>query len=468
MIDDMEQLATGKDGRAIDRLLAQSAKGFENLGKIAADVRAEIGDRYTAARAKLVVKQSELREAEDWARFANVPKAEALIATAKELAVFEPAPADLGQRLKGLQELWKEVGAMPQKRSKELWEQFKAACDEIYDRLKGVRAVAEAQYAELSAGKEKLIAEAEALADSTDWAATAEKLKALQAAWKSSGHLPRKLGDELWNRFRAACDKFFDRRKPLLDAAHDEENANALVAKQGLVARAQAIADGARPARAAGARRSVRSRICSARGARSATSRAAMPTRCTRHFAPRATRGSPKRGAARDGEANAHRAELDGLRAEIDAVIAGGEGAVARAIAVRTKLAGMERGAIGDLAVAAEQMVRHVIAAHPEQLKGTELDPAALRGKRDKLIAKATELLPKVEAAPSASAGADDVAARLKAAMRKSAFGGLRFSGRDPVEVIDELRAAWTEIGPLLDAEATAQGEKFAALCQRR
>ena len=86
MCDDMEQLARRKDGRAIDRVLQQAAKAFEQIGKVAAGERDALADRYSAARGKLVVRASELREAEDWERFQNVPKAEALIATAKEMA----------------------------------------------------------------------------------------------------------------------------------------------------------------------------------------------------------------------------------------------------------------------------------------------------------------------------------------------------------------------------------------------
>src|SRR6185312_12511144 len=77
-----------------------------------------------------------------------------------------------------------------------------------------------------------------------EWAATADKLKALQGQWKDSGHLPRKQGDELWKRFRAACDKFFERRKPMLDARSAEEAEN-LERKHALIARANAVADGA-------------------------------------------------------------------------------------------------------------------------------------------------------------------------------------------------------------------------------
>ncbi|HEY0194172.1 MAG TPA: DUF349 domain-containing protein, partial [Kofleriaceae bacterium] len=238
---DMEDLAAQakQDFKAIDRLLNQASKAFEQIGKAPAGERDAIADRYRQARAKLATRAGELREAEDWARWANVPKAEAMIETAKQL-LEAPTTPDLGNRLRGLQALWKEVGPMPQRRSKELWEQFKTLCDQVYDKVKGVRAVEQGKFDEVAQVKEALIAEAEGLADSSEWGPTADKLKALQARWKESGHLPRKQGDELWKRFRAACDKFFARRKPELDAKHGEEAQN-LAAKHALIARAEAV-----------------------------------------------------------------------------------------------------------------------------------------------------------------------------------------------------------------------------------
>ena len=110
-----------------------------------------------------------------------MPKAEALIATAKEMLAEEPSP-DLGNRLRQLQALWKEVGPMPQRRSKELWEQFKSICDQIYDKVKGFRAVENEKFAEVAKAKEALIAEAESLADSTDWARDREQAQGAAGA----------------------------------------------------------------------------------------------------------------------------------------------------------------------------------------------------------------------------------------------------------------------------------------------
>nr|HEX4313094.1 DUF349 domain-containing protein [Kofleriaceae bacterium] len=458
MIDDMDKLAGEPGGRGIDRLLQQAARAFEGIAKVPAEQRAGLADRYTAARGKLVTKLGEAREAEDWERWQNVPKAEALIATAKQFLDEEASP-DLGNRLRQLQALWKEVGPMPQRRSKELWDQFKAACDQVYDKVKGFRAVETERFGEVAVLKEALITEAESLADLEVTADTAARLKELQAKWKESGHLPRKQGDELWKRFRAACDRFFERRKPMLDAQRAEEDAN-LARKLELIARAREVVAGAPGdggwGRAIGQIKDVQQAwkeigYVPRRDA----------DRVYREFRAACDALFALRDQARDGEATAHRDHIEAVRAEIAAVTAGGDGdgVVARAIAARAKA--VELGGFGD---DIEAMVRHVVAAHPAAVAGTELDPAAARARRAKLIARAEELLPK---AAAVSADAGDVAAQLKNAMRANAFGSLRFSGRDPIEVVDELRAAWREAGPVLDDEDRAQAAAFDDMCKR-
>jgi len=459
LCEDMEKLADTKDGRAIDRLLEQAGKAFSQIGKVPADQRDALSDRYTAARGKLVIKSSELREAQDWQRFQNVPKAEALIATAKEL-LAAPSVPDLGNRLRALQALWKEVGPMPQRRSKELWEQFKATCDQIFERVKGQRAVDAEKFADVAKQKEALIAEAEGLAESTDWAATADRLKQLQAQWKDSGHLPRKQGDELWKRFRAACDKFFERRKPQLDARHAEEEAN-LARKQALIERARSVADKA-PGDGGWGKAITQIKDLQREWKEIGYVPRRDADRVYKDFRAACDALFAKRDEARDSEANEHRQQIDDLKAEIADVLAGGDDIVARALAVRTKARELDNAEVSQRVV---QMVRHVIESNPEAVRGTELDPAALRTRRDKLIARAEELLPK-QAAP-VSADSADIAAQLKNAMRANAFGDLRFSGRDPVEVIDELRASWREAGPILDEIDRSQEARFDDICNQ-
>ena len=288
--------------------------------------------------------------------------------------MIEEAVVGSAIALRGLQALWKEVGPMPQRRSKELWEQFKAACDQVYDKVKGVRAVETEKFAEVTAVKEALIAEAEALAESTDWAATAEKLKALQAKWKDSGHLPRKLGDDLWKRFRAACDKFFERRKPQLEARQNEESQN-LAKKHALIARAQAVANKAPDDGGWGKAISQIKEL-----QRDWKEIGFVPRRDADavYAAFRAACDSlfQKRDASRDAEANAHRAEIDALKIEIDAATA--EGDVTRALAARAKATELDA-----LGAEVQAMVRHLVTSKPEAVKGTELDPTAPRTRRE-------------------------------------------------------------------------------------
>ena len=457
LVDDLEKLES-KDMKVLDRALQQAARSFDQIGRVAAETRETLSTRYSTVRAKLTARVGELREAEDWERFQNVPKAEALIAAAKSMAAEEPSQ-DLANRLRQLQALWKEVGPMPQRRSKELWDLFKLGCDAVYERVRGIREIENEKFAEVVKAKEALIAEAEQLAESTDWAATAERLKVLQGSWKDSGHLPRKQGDDLWKKFRTACDKFFERRKPMLDARNAEEVDN-LVKKQALIARAQQVslkapADGGW-GKAIGQIKDLQREwqdigYVPRRDADSVYK--AFRAACDALFA--------KRDESRDAEANTHRAELDALKTEIAAIEAGGDDRIARAVKVRNQVRELDRR---ELSSAVEKMVRAVIATSGDAVKGTELDPVALHARRAKLIAKAEELLPKTSAAAPA---ATDIAAQLKQAMRSNAFGDLRFSGRDPVEVIDELRAQWADAGPLLEEADRAQADQFDDVCNR-
>ncbi|MCE9574338.1 MAG: DUF349 domain-containing protein, partial [Deltaproteobacteria bacterium] len=463
MCADLEQMVESKDGRALGRLLDQAGKAFDQIGKVAADQRDALADRYAAIRAKLVIKNQELREAEDWQRFANVPKLEALIKEAEALAAAElpTMPA-----LQALQKAWKSAGPVPQKKSKELWDKFKLTTDAAFAKIKGARDVEKAAWEDNVKAREALIAEATTLSESSDWEATALRLKALQAQWKTLGPVQRRQGDELWQQFRKACDAFFERRKPMLDARHAEQDDN-LARKQALCARVEALVAAA-PGEGGW-------------GAAIAQVKAAQFEWRDIGFVPRKDADGiyarfraacdglfAKRDDARDAETDAERAELDGLRASFEAVIAGGDDVGARAIAAH----GAWREALGrDLRPGAEltalhdQMIEHVATHHASALRGTELDVDAMARKRDALVARAEALLPKDAPTVSGDASPDEVAARLRAALKSNALGKLRMDSRDPREVVDELRAEWTAIGPVLGPAAAAAATRFAEVC---
>ena len=459
LVGELQAMAASTDARAIDRLLGQAAKAFEQASKVPGEQRRALEERYHQARAQLVIRIQELREAEDWQRWANVPRAEALL---KEALALQEAEAPSLDQLKDLQGRWKALGAMPRKKSQELWEQFKAATDAAFAKIKAGRAQQQEKHAAIAAAKEALIVEAERLAESTDWDATAAQMKDLQARWKESGGLPRKQGDALWKRFRAACDRFFERRKPHLEANLAEQQAN-LEAKQALCERAEAVVAAA-PAPDWGASireiRQLQDRwkeigFVPRKDADAIYQR--FRAACDGLFA--------KRDAARDAEADARRADVDAARDEIAAIAAlGNDPDVARALAVRARVREL---AARELDAPLGAMLKQVVEANPAAVQGTELDPEAMRARREKVLHRAEELLPKERPTLDPSLPPDQLAAALKSAMAQNALGDFRGAGRDPFEAVDELRAAWAEIGPVVGEASEALERRFDDVCAR-
>ena len=84
--------------------------------------------------------------------------------------------------------------------------------------------------------------QAQALQDSTDWKSTSDKLIALQKEWKTIGMVPKKLGDQLWNDFLAACNKFFEARNAANAGTRNAERDN-LARKRDIIAQLKAAAE---------------------------------------------------------------------------------------------------------------------------------------------------------------------------------------------------------------------------------
>jgi hypothetical protein len=117
------------------------------------------------------------------------------------------------EAIKALQAGWKTIGAAARGQEKALWERFRKACDEFFTRRDQDRSHRKEEWAKNLEAREALIARAEALADSTDWKTVAAELKRLQAEWKTIGPARPNRTQALWQRFRAACDRFFERYK---------------------------------------------------------------------------------------------------------------------------------------------------------------------------------------------------------------------------------------------------------------
>ncbi len=162
-------------------------------------------------------------------------------------------------RLRALLEEWKSLGRLDRPTDDALWHRFSAARTTYTRRRK-------AHFAELAerrdaarVAKQALVAEAESLATSSDWAATSAAMRDLMTRWKAAGRAPREVDDALWASFRAAQDTFYSAREAA-NSERDHELGQNLAAKQALLAEAEALLPVTDPAAARARLRGVQDR----------------------------------------------------------------------------------------------------------------------------------------------------------------------------------------------------------------
>ncbi len=143
--------------------------------------------------------------------------------------------------IKKLQAEWKTIGPVTRGQEKAIWERFRTACDRFFTRRHADLAERKTMWAENLAKKEALCVAAEALSASTDWDATAAEIKRLQNEWKGIGPVKKTRSEALWQRFRGACDQFFQRYAQRHDIALGER----VAAREAICAELEALAPAA-------------------------------------------------------------------------------------------------------------------------------------------------------------------------------------------------------------------------------
>lgn len=198
-----------------------------------ADPEAEsLIETFNKAMEAITEKLHNFEHERDWQLWANLTLKQDLLKKVEGLGEV----ADLGlvlESIKLAQVAWKEIGPVPPRLSQKLWERFHVACNLQYDRC---APFLEEQKAVLGAAltrKEELCAQAEELIASEAWQKTAEAIKALQNEWKSLPVGPRHRENQLFLRFRKACNQFFERRQAHY-ATGDESRRQNLQAKEAL------------------------------------------------------------------------------------------------------------------------------------------------------------------------------------------------------------------------------------------
>ncbi|WP_459611624.1 DUF349 domain-containing protein [Corynebacterium urogenitale] len=160
-------------------------------------------------------EDAEIRVAKDKAsrREQAIARKTALVEEAERIGKESTDWKAAGDRLRDILEEWKTIRGIDRATDDELWKRYSAGRDEFSHRRGAHFAELDRHRAAAKHKKEDLVEQAEALQDSTDWSATAAKYRDLMNEWKAAGRATRQADDRLWERFRAAQDKFFDARK---------------------------------------------------------------------------------------------------------------------------------------------------------------------------------------------------------------------------------------------------------------
>ena len=241
-----EKLADEEDVISAFHQLQKLHQEYREIGPVAKEQREEIWNRFKAASSVINKRHQAHFEGVRAKEEDNLARKTVLCEKVEAIAAEEnKGSGDWEKHTKqiiDIQTEWKTIGFAPQKMNVKIFERFRAACDDFFGRKAAYFKGLKDTFKENADKKRALIEKAKALQDSTDWKSTGDKFIALQKEWKTIGMVPKKLGDQLWAEFLAACNTFFEARNAAGAGARGEEREN-LDKKLEIIEKLKAIAE---------------------------------------------------------------------------------------------------------------------------------------------------------------------------------------------------------------------------------
>lgn len=189
---------------------------WKELGPVAKEFRDEIWNRFKAATAIVNKNYQAHFEGLKGQYAANLEQKTALCEKAEEIASRELTSTSewnaATEEITAIQTQWRTVGFASKKNNQKIYDRFRAACDAFFLKKRDFFHKAKETESENVSKKMAIIEKAEALKNSTEWKKATDQFISLQKQWKEIGSVPRKKSEQLWTRFRAACDEFFAER----------------------------------------------------------------------------------------------------------------------------------------------------------------------------------------------------------------------------------------------------------------
>lgn len=230
LIQQAEALAENPDILQAFNQLQTLHQEWKETGPVAKEIREDVWAKFKEASTVINKKHQAYFDALKAREEENLTKKTALCEqleafSTEGLKTFADWDA-ITQKIKELQAEWKTIGFAPQKMNTAIFERFRQGCDAFFEKKNAFFKDLKDELNSNLAKKKELVEKAESLMDSTEWRSTGDILINLQKQWKEIGTVPRKYSEDLWKRFTAACDHFFEARQVATADVRNEEKAN--------------------------------------------------------------------------------------------------------------------------------------------------------------------------------------------------------------------------------------------------
>lgn len=234
----------------VEPSIAKASKELQNLreqwreiGPVPVEQNDEIWTRFRTAAGKVDERRREYYEQRMEEMNKNLMAKQALVEKASELTVEMPTSTkgwnEVSASLDELLKVWKSIGPVPREQNEDIWKSFKGHIDRFYAEKKQHFEAVKDEQTENYNKKIDICLQAEAIAKRDDWKKATEELLKLQEEWKHIGPVSRKVSEKIWQRFRGACDEFFNRKTEHFTALRGSEQEN-LQQKEAILAELKA------------------------------------------------------------------------------------------------------------------------------------------------------------------------------------------------------------------------------------
>lgn len=239
-----EKLAEDEDVLSAFQQLQKLHEEWHELGPVAREIREQIWNRFKEASTAINKKHQTYY---DIIRKQEEANYELKIALIDKIEGFDfsnlnsyRAWDDATKSFLTWQDEWRKIGFAPRKINQKIYDRYRKACDKFFLAKGEFFRETKSVLNQNSEKKKELCEKAEALKDSVEWKETTDKLIQLQKEWKTVGPVAKKYSDELWKRFIAACDYFFEQKNKNTSGEKNAEAEN-LAKKKDLILKIAAL-----------------------------------------------------------------------------------------------------------------------------------------------------------------------------------------------------------------------------------